>query len=300
MARRKKQDTLGDLIDVLALLPWWLSLAGAPLSYLVLKHFAGQPQPETAGLDGMGTTMVWSMVTTGCKLGMLVIPMVLLVSCGFSLLRASRRRKEMDAYSTVARGGSRSSLFAMSWRDFEKLVEESFRRRGYVVVESGVAGADGGIDIELRKGTELFLVQCKQWRATKVGVEIVRELFGLMAARGATGGFVVSAGSFTKDAVEFCRGRNIEAVDGALLVEQMGRAEGFTSLAPVDVPSVDAPARGAQKQPAAGVSRRDAPAKCPSCSSPMVARTAKSGTNAGRQFLGCSRYPKCKGIRDLV
>lgn len=33
---------------------------------------------------------------------------------------------------------------------------------------------------------------------------------------------------------------------------------------------------------------------CPKCGSPMVARTANSGARRGEQFLGCSRFSKCK------
>ena len=38
---------------------------------------------------------------------------------------------------------------------------------------------------------------------------------------------------------------------------------------------------------------------CPQCGKLMVLRTAKSGQNAGKQFLGCSGYPDCKGAKDL-
>lgn len=50
-------------------------------------------------------------------------------------------------------------------------------------------GADGGVDLVLtrtgKNGGEKFLVQCKRWRAFKVGAEVVRELYALMAAGGA-------------------------------------------------------------------------------------------------------------------
>lgn len=42
----------------------------------------------------------------------------------------------------------------------------------------------------------------------------------------------------------------------------------------------------------------DAPV-CPKCGSPMILRTAKSGTNQGGQFWGCSQYPKCRGIVNV-
>ena len=38
---------------------------------------------------------------------------------------------------------------------------------------------------------------------------------------------------------------------------------------------------------------------CPECSSDMVLRTARRGSNAGNQFWGCSSFPRCKGIVNL-
>ena len=38
---------------------------------------------------------------------------------------------------------------------------------------------------------------------------------------------------------------------------------------------------------------------CPNCSSLMVQRTARRGTNAGSKFWGCSSYPRCKGTRPV-
>jgi len=38
---------------------------------------------------------------------------------------------------------------------------------------------------------------------------------------------------------------------------------------------------------------------CPQCGKPMVLRMAKTGQNAGKQFLGCSGYPDCKGVKNL-
>jgi restriction system protein len=50
-----------------------------------------------------------------------------------------------------------------------------------------------------------------------VGVDVVRELYGVMAATGAAGGFVVTSGRFTEDAASFARGRNVMLVDGPKL-----------------------------------------------------------------------------------
>jgi ssDNA-binding Zn-finger/Zn-ribbon topoisomerase 1 len=40
--------------------------------------------------------------------------------------------------------------------------------------------------------------------------------------------------------------------------------------------------------------------KCPKCGSSMIIRTAKKGDNIGKQFYGCSQYPHCRQIVNLV
>lgn len=79
----------------------------------------------------------------------------------------------------------------MSWQDFELLIGEHFRRGGYSVRETA-GGADRGVDLILNKDGATYFAQCKQWKAYKVGVKIVRELLGVMFSRGSTGGFVVT------------------------------------------------------------------------------------------------------------
>lgn len=40
--------------------------------------------------------------------------------------------------------------------------------------------------------------------------------------------------------------------------------------------------------------------QCPKCGSEMVIKTARKGKLSGKQFYGCSRYPACNAIVDLV
>lgn len=39
---------------------------------------------------------------------------------------------------------------------------------------------------------------------------------------------------------------------------------------------------------------------CPLCGAAMVLRTARAGINADKQFYGCSNYPKCHGIVNIL
>lgn len=41
------------------------------------------------------------------------------------------------------------------------------------------------------------------------------------------------------------------------------------------------------------------PTICPRCGGKLVVRTAKKGANIGRQFYGCSNFPKCKYTRNI-
>jgi len=38
---------------------------------------------------------------------------------------------------------------------------------------------------------------------------------------------------------------------------------------------------------------------CPKCGSPMVLRESKNGAKSGEKFLGCSRFPKCRGTSAI-
>ncbi|MFZ5773857.1 MAG: topoisomerase DNA-binding C4 zinc finger domain-containing protein [Thermodesulfobacteriota bacterium] len=42
------------------------------------------------------------------------------------------------------------------------------------------------------------------------------------------------------------------------------------------------------------------PPLCPKCNSIMVKRTARKGSNAGKEFWGCSQFPKCRQVVNLL
>ncbi|WP_408021560.1 topoisomerase DNA-binding C4 zinc finger domain-containing protein [Solemya pervernicosa gill symbiont] len=39
---------------------------------------------------------------------------------------------------------------------------------------------------------------------------------------------------------------------------------------------------------------------CPSCGEKMVVRTTKKGTQTGKQFWGCSHYPRCRQTMKIA
>lgn len=108
---------------------------------------------------------------------------------------------------------------SLSWREFENLVGEIFRARGYFVENVGGGGADGGIDLCLSRQGEKTLVQCKRWKVFKVGVKPIREFFGVMASEGVKRGVFVSSGVYTNEAMRFAEGKPSELIDWAQFAE---------------------------------------------------------------------------------
>ena len=287
MARRRKSSGLEDILDVVSLLPWWAGVAIAVVGYVVLHRLAVPVQVTSVQPGQMSQLVTQSFITALASVGQYIVPLIGLLGAAMSFFR----RMQRDALVTdVAQAQNADALDGMSWREFEVLVGEAFRLQGYRVAETGGGGPDGGIDLVLTKGSEKFLVQCKQWKAYKVSVNVVRELYGVMAAKGAAGGFVVTSGRFTEDARKFAEGRKVHLVDGPKLFGMIKQAK----------QSIAATAQRNTSKPQIPTPKAAAATRCPLCSSGMVKRTARSASNAGNVFWGCSTFPKCRGVRPLA
>lgn len=289
--RRKTGRPAEDLLELVSLMPWWAGVLLAIGSFFLLHRWAGQPVTAGAQPGQLGAMVAQTMWRTLAAVGQYVVPLICFAGAGVS---AWRRRERRQMVTDVARSRAADVLDGMTWQQFEKLVGEGFRLQGYWVAETGGGGADGGVDLVLVRGTEKFLVQCKQWRAFKVGVDVVRELYGVMAARGATGGFVVTSGRFTEEAAAFAQGRNVTLIDGPQLHALIRKARGATPVASAH----DSAAEPEQTSARSASSAQSTPA-CPLCAKPMVRRTAKRGANAGGAFWGCPGYPACRGTRAV-
>ncbi|MBB4223944.1 hypothetical protein GGD71_004735 [Variovorax guangxiensis] len=181
MARKKKTSLAEDLMDLVSLLPWWIGVALAVISYSILRRLSVPPAVAALPSGQMEDVLTRSMLSGLAGLGQFVLPLICLAGAGVS---AWRRRQRRNLVSNTAQAKGAYALNGMSWQEFEMLVGEAFRMQGFSVSETGGGGADGGADLVLSKGTEKFIVQCKQWKAYKVGVDVVRELYGVMAAKG--------------------------------------------------------------------------------------------------------------------
>lgn len=98
------------------------------------------------------------------------------------------------------------ALLQLSPRDFEEIVAEIFARLGYEV-ELTAQTRDHGRDIIAVRQSEVklrFLIECKRYDPDhKVGVNIVRSLYGVTTHERATKGILATTSSFTKPAKAF-------------------------------------------------------------------------------------------------
>lgn len=277
---RRQQSSFDDLFDLLKLTPFWVGPVLAVIAFAVFRFLIPLLIPvKTGGFDaGVILRPLMTMLSW-------IIAGAVLVAWLIAEVHKLSARRLFDGQSGM------ESIRSISWREFERLVAEAYRRKGYLAEVVGNESGDGGVDIRLSRPGETILVQCKQWKSYTVGVKIVRELLGVVVSQQATGGIVVTSGHFTQEARQFAkRNSQLDLVDGQQLAELIRGAQTGQSASSVRQSDFQEP-NGRHGSPAT---------RCPSCGSGMVLRVARKGANAGSQFWGCANYPACRGTRPAV
>lgn len=251
MARRKS-----SLLDEIASLPWYVGVTLGIIAFVFIRSIIG----------GALAPLAWVFLA-GCW-----------AAAAVSFVNSHKRKQLLETQTGL------DSLARMSWREFEMLVGEAFRRRGYFVEETGLGGKDGGIDLVVSKGGRKELVQCKQWRSRRVRASTVREMWGLVDHHQADAVHIVCIGDFTPDAADFARGKPIELVTGEQLLELVRELQSAPA---------EPTARSQRIEPTLQPTAPTLPA-CPSCGESMVHRRNRQ---TGSPFWGCHTYPRCRGTR---
>jgi restriction system protein len=265
MSSRKKFN-----VELLLSLPWWLIATMGVLVFIGLRWGL----PLWAGDDKNRHLFIDAAVG--------IAPAILIF---FALVSATSFWFSWHRSRLLEQQTGITSIRALSWKQFEFLVAEAYRRQGYQVEFSLGCGADGGVDLTLHLAGRTSLVQCKHWKVFSVGAPIIREMFGLMTAEKADESIIVTSGKFTRDAQEFAIGKPIQLINGPQLLDLIHAVQKH----PVSVKRANE------------VSPIDASVPtCPNCGQSMVLRMAKRGVSSGNQFWGCSAYPTCKGTRNLA
>lgn len=276
MARRKNNSLVDVLLELAASLSWKTSVLIAVIGFLIFHYASSLPLEQTKDIHSLANNLYKNLFITFSGFLQYIFPLIFLTGSIVSVIKGEHRRKLLDKQSSI------ESIRTLSWQEFELLVAEAFRRKGFKVVENGGGGADGGIDLILQKNGKKSIVQCKRWRTISIGVTYIRELYGVMAGVQANDCIFVSSGNYTAEARLFAEEKPIWLIDGAELLELVGAVQLESSLNPTV---------NAQIKPTTPT--------CPICSSAMIKRTARKGNNAGNEFWGCSTFPRCKGTVQI-
>jgi restriction system protein len=260
----------GNRIENLATLPWSAGVVFGVSAFFAIRDLlpmlvkGNSFAPIVAALH---VPMSWLMLVVG------------LIGAAMSWAQQRHRRRLLDAQQGL------ESIAALGWRHFEQLVGEAFRRQGHNVEETGLGGADGGIDLILRKNGRRVLVQCKQWRRRQIPVNVVREMYGLLAHHGANEVKIACSGTYTRDAEEFAKDKPIELIGGQELLRMVREVQTTPVQTTRAVKLVE---------PAATASAPTTLPVCPKCGKPMIERSNRA---TGQKFWGCSKFPVCRGVR---
>ncbi|KAF0125871.1 MAG: restriction endonuclease [Elusimicrobia bacterium] len=281
MARRNE-----NLLESIAGLPWWFGIGGAVILYIISFFLTDMK----AGVLPVGPAF---------SLGAKLFALVFAIGGVLSFIMALIKGKLFNS----AQGFD--SVKAMTWKEFELLVGEYYRRKGYSVIEAGGASPDGGIDLIANKSGEKLVIQCKHWKAYKIDVKIARELYGVMVDAAASGAVLITSGDFTQPAVDFVRDKPIELIDGPKLAKLIAEvkapaqkpavpAKSRATLIPTEPPPLTEEERNRKYMPPgmrmAPVAQerlvKDGDPVCPHCGVKLVLRSAHRGPTTGSKFWG--------------
>jgi restriction system protein len=103
MARRKRSSFFEDLIDIAAMLPWWVAVLLAVISYLILHNIATAPEVTPTHLvpGNMGAFAVGELKRTLALFGQYIFPFAFSIGALLSVIR--KRKDEETNFSSYSK-----------------------------------------------------------------------------------------------------------------------------------------------------------------------------------------------------
>ena len=177
MPRTRNTGLLQEFHRLLPVAPAWLGPVLAIGAFVTLRHLAPLALPHLDGSVPIGEMLARILPPLAWVAG----ATVLLIWLAAEVSKA-RQRRLLNAQQNL------DSIRALTWRQFEELGAEAYRRRGHAAEVVDQPAGDGGVDVILHDDHGRRLIQCKHWKTQRVGVAAVRELLGVVTSSGAGAG----------------------------------------------------------------------------------------------------------------
>lgn len=110
----------------------------------------------------------------------------------------------------------------MSGYQFEDFVMKLFEKMGYAVEHTPLSG-DQGVDLIVKKGTQIIAIQTKCFRTQKIGNKAIQEVVAGAKFYGANKMIVITNSYFTRSAIELASIHNVELWDRNVLSSKIQR-----------------------------------------------------------------------------
>ena len=206
-----------------------------------------------------------------------------------------------------------NDIYEMSAFQFEDFMAHIFEKMGYSFQQTPKTN-DSGRDAIMKLNKKKYLLECKRYAAeNSSGRPDIQKFHSAIISDKAEGGFFVTTGKFTDNAVSYAVDKNITLIDRSELQKFIGSA--FTRVggngvynctclvcgeivsADIDNETMPKCKNGHSVRPTIkkediirSVFKQTNVKFCPKCASPMRRVKGPYGL-----FYGCVKYPKCDG-----
>ena len=133
-----------SLFAILLRSPWWISIAIAVVSGLVVAALLPEQFRVVGALSGLPFAVIGAI--------------------------AARRQWHLPSAARVAQ--TQQALATMTWPAFAGVLEQAFQRDGYTVQRRH----DAAVDFELQRQGRRMLVSARRWKSARTGQEVLRAL----------------------------------------------------------------------------------------------------------------------------
>ena len=179
---------------------------------------------------------------------------------------------------------AKPGLETLDWPNFELLVAEIYRRKGYQIEISSGFGSEGSRDLLFRKESEIIVVECKHWKVVKnykISAPEITNLYQWVMSEPGQHGIFISTGDYMDETKAFVEGKPIQLMGLAEVKQLLTSVTRLgENLLEVNSWVGDFIANAKIVDP-----------ECPICHEPMVLKAARNGT----PIWNCPNSPACPG-----